>query len=73
MRTIDIAKQAVRTAMSQFGTMHQEPHFYCGQCERWERCGRPPSDDCITMLAQIARSRGKSDLNPRWWRASLGA
>ena len=36
-----------------------KPVFYCGQCERWERCGLPPSEDCIPMLTQIELQGGK--------------
>ena len=29
--------------------------FACGDCERWQRCGLPPHDDCVARAAQIAR------------------
>ena len=29
--------------------------FTCGDCERWERCGLPPHDDCVHRAEQIAR------------------
>jgi hypothetical protein len=29
--------------------------FVCGDCERWQRCGLPPSDHCIVKAAQLAR------------------
>jgi hypothetical protein len=29
--------------------------FTCGDCERWRRCGLPPSKDCPVRLEQIAR------------------
>jgi hypothetical protein len=29
--------------------------FVCGDCERWQRCGLPPSDRCIVKAAQLAR------------------
>jgi hypothetical protein len=31
------------------------PEFVCGDCERWERCGLNPSDNCPFRLEQIAR------------------
>jgi hypothetical protein len=31
------------------------PEFTCGDCERWERCGRPPTAECAVKLAQIER------------------
>jgi hypothetical protein len=30
--------------------------FICGECERWRRCGLPPSDKCVVMMSQIARN-----------------
>jgi hypothetical protein len=33
--------------------------FVCGECERWERCGLAPHEDCIVMAAQIARDGGR--------------
>jgi hypothetical protein len=34
--------------------------FACGDCERWERCGQPPSEQCIVRAAQLARGAGRS-------------
>jgi hypothetical protein len=48
-----IAKLASRMAR------RGESDFVCGDCERWERCGLPPSKDCIVRAAQIARNRGR--------------
>jgi hypothetical protein len=36
-----------------------KPVFYCAQCERWERCGLPPNEDCIPMLTQIELQGGE--------------
>jgi len=33
----------------------RRPEFTCGDCERSDRCGLPPSDRCIVKAAQIAR------------------
>jgi hypothetical protein len=33
--------------------------FTCGDCERWERCGMKPSDQCITRAAQIEAESGR--------------
>jgi hypothetical protein len=33
--------------------------FNCGDCERSDRCGLPPSDRCIFRAAQIARGDWK--------------
>ena len=49
--------------------------LYCSECERSERCGLPPSDDCIYKLEQIERNRGRPPRRAAWYkeRASLGA
>jgi hypothetical protein len=33
--------------------LRRRPEFTCGDCERSERCGLPPSDRCIVKAAQI--------------------
>jgi hypothetical protein len=35
--------------------LRRRPEFTCGDCERSERCGLPPSDRCIVKAAQIGR------------------
>jgi hypothetical protein len=35
--------------------LRRRPEFTCGDCERSDRCGLPPSDHCIVKAAQIAR------------------
>jgi len=49
IRTI-FAKIADRIA-----TSRRVSRFTCGDCERNERCGLPPHDDCPVKAAQIAR------------------
>jgi hypothetical protein len=44
------AKIAERIAASQ-----RLARFTCGDCERNERCGLPPSDQCVVRAMQIAR------------------
>lgn len=34
--------------------LRRRPDFTCGDCERSDRCGLPPSDRCIVKVAQIA-------------------
>jgi hypothetical protein len=34
--------------------MRRPREFTCGDCERSDRCGLPPSDRCIVKAAQIA-------------------
>jgi hypothetical protein len=32
----------------------RRPEFTCGDCERSDRCGLPPTNRCIVKAAQIA-------------------
>lgn len=32
----------------------RSPELTCGECEKRESCGLPPSDQCVTRAAQIA-------------------
>ena len=41
-----LAERRQRRALSEFS---------CAHCERNARCGRPPREDCIEKLDQIAR------------------
>lgn len=47
--------------LSQFmhwiGDARRQPDFTCGDCDRVETCGLPPSQDCVIMLGQIERNR----------------
>jgi hypothetical protein len=46
------AFDAVKRAASQ---PPASTEFTCGDCERVERCGLPPTDDCPIKLAQLQR------------------
>jgi len=37
-----------------------ESGFTCGDCERADRCGLPPSDTCVFRAEQIARGDWKA-------------
>lgn len=37
----------------------RHPEFTCGDCERSDRCGEPPSDTCVVAAAQMARGDWK--------------
>jgi hypothetical protein len=39
--------------------MRRVSDFTCGDCERSDRCGLPPSDTCIVRAEQIARGDWK--------------
>jgi len=59
MRTLE----AIRGTIAKLGSLtprRRQPDFSCGECERWQRCGLPPSKQCIVMAAQIARNGGRS-------------
>ncbi len=38
--------------------------FTCGQCERNERCGLPPHEDCVVKAAQLARDENYGQREP---------
>ena len=44
---------------SRIVAMQREPDFTCGDCERSDRCGLPPSDTCIVRAEQLARGDWK--------------
>jgi hypothetical protein len=41
--------------------VRRRSEFTCGDCERSDRCGRPPDKVCIVRAAQIARGDWKRD------------
>src|SRR6516164_6701576 len=59
MRAIHVLKKSFHAVARRVAAARTRPAFYCGQCERWERCGLPPSEDCIVRLAQIERDGGR--------------
>ena len=52
MRTAiqDVFARLARTVVS----LRRPTEFTCGDCERSDRCGLPPSDRCIVRAAHIA-------------------
>jgi hypothetical protein len=68
MRAIHSLK-AVAKAIAGRLAARSRPDFYCGQCERWQRCGLPPSEDCIHRLTQIENEGRSFGRNAAWWRA----
>jgi hypothetical protein len=36
----------------------REEKFTCGDCDRWERCGQRPSEQCVARAAQIEAADG---------------
>ena len=55
MHVHDFVQGILAKLASMSATLWRPPEFTCGDCERVDRCGRPPSDDCIEKAAQIER------------------
>jgi hypothetical protein len=54
MRTLNILRRIFTSRIAP--ALHRRRStFTCGQCERWERCGLPPHEDCVVRAAQLAR------------------
>lgn len=59
MHALDVVRGALAKLAGPIIRPRRRRGFACGECERWERCGLPPNDQCIVMLAQIARNGGR--------------
>jgi hypothetical protein len=64
MRALDAIQELIAKAASQLARRRQGADFVCGECERWQRCGLPPSNRCIVMAAQIASGERRSSKPP---------
>jgi hypothetical protein len=51
----DLFKNAFAALGKFVATRRRLSAFTCGDCERWERCGLPPSDTCPYRVEQMAR------------------
>jgi len=52
--------QRFRSRLAGLGAARRRrSEFTCGDCERSDRCGSPPSKTCITSAEQIARGDWK--------------
>jgi hypothetical protein len=49
----------VRTLLDRLANMWggKRDDFTCGDCSMNERCGLPPSEDCVARAAQISSGR----------------
>ncbi len=54
MRVLDFVQEILAKAAS-IGAKRRHSDFTCSDCERVDRCGLPPRDDCIEKAAQIER------------------
>ncbi len=52
---VSLVRGILHNIVSAIGSLQRPVEFTCGDCERWERCGMPSSDDCIFRAEQIAR------------------
>jgi hypothetical protein len=72
MRAIDSLKAVASAIAGRMAAPRRRPDFYCGQCERWVRCGLPPSEDCIHRAMQMESDAGRSRRSAAFWRARAG-
>lgn len=55
MHTLDVIRTICGKVAAHIATSRRVSEFTCGDCERNQRCGLPPHDDCGVRLLQIAR------------------
>lgn len=55
MRALDAVRGMITMLAGLIRPWRRKQAFSCGECERWQRCGLPPNDRCIVMVAQLAR------------------
>jgi len=55
MRALDKIRTAFTAVADRLAAMRRASRFTCGDCERNERCGLPPDDNCVVKAAQLAR------------------
>ena len=49
----------VKNAVVRFLGPRRRSEFTCGDCSMNERCGLPPSDQCVARAAQMSGDRGR--------------
>lgn len=55
MRELNLLWRFLGKLANLVAAWERRSEFSCGECERWQRCGRPPSDDCIVRAEQVVR------------------
>lgn len=60
MRSFDLFPGFFGKLASLVAAWFHRSDFMCGECEQWQRCGRPPSNECIVKAQQIARKEGRT-------------
>jgi hypothetical protein len=72
MRTFVTMYRALIALVKKIAGPRRSSGFACAECERWRRCGLPPSNNCIVMLEQIARDgRGSKRVDMIYYDAAL--
>ena len=66
MQVLDFVQGVLAKLASMSATLRRSSELNCGDCERKERCGLPPSDDCIEKAAQIERGWTRPTKLRRW-------
>jgi hypothetical protein len=66
MRILDFLQGTLAKVTSIGAALRKHSDFACGDCERVDRCGLPPSDDCIEKAAQIERGWHRSTTRASW-------
>jgi hypothetical protein len=54
-----LVRDLVNKLVSTLRSLRQPAEFVCSDCERWDRCGMPSSDECVFKAEQIARGDWK--------------
>jgi hypothetical protein len=55
VRSLDDIQAFFRAIADRLAAMQRTSRFHCGDCERNEKCGLPPDDQCVTRAMQITR------------------
>ena len=70
MRMLDAIRRMSTRLTNAIAVRRRLTRFRCGDCERSERCGLLPGDDCIARAEQIERDGDQSRARPRGYLAS---
>jgi hypothetical protein len=54
MRTSDFIRDTLGKFADFIASRRRQNNFVCGDCERVERCGLPPSDKCVHRAEQVS-------------------
>jgi hypothetical protein len=60
MSVTSTARRIAAAVSARLAGMVRTSDFTCGDCERSDRCGLPPSDTCVIRAEQMARGDWKA-------------